>query len=263
MAAKAMQWPIALPPRKVDFNIDQPSRSGGLSMSGSEQITVSPAGRWRATVSVAVRGEASNLALRAFVGNMEGRAGTVLVPKWEKYRPHDVNGRMFSQSIGSGYSCSDFNFDLSGFAQSDIAYGLSKAAAAAGATRLSIEVLSGEGPRPGHYIGLGWRIYRVQNSWEVDGLLQLQLWPRLRTAVPAGARIILDDPVCLMRFADDAAGDFSLSRAGSGIVSFDFVEVAPDASEVEQVWVGAASEDNRWRGLDFSNPENSQFLSAL
>lgn len=227
MAFNAASWPAALLPRIVEFTPDTQSRSGGLSMTGSEQLTVSNAGRWRAKVTVSIRGEARNLALRAFVAGMEGRAGTVLVPKFERYRPSDVNGREFSQVPATGYSCDDFNFDLSGFGQSDdVVHAQLAVPAASGATRLSIVINDGEGPRPGHYIGIGERLYRLQQGWELveGGPLQAQIWPRLRGSAAMAERVILDRPVCLMRFADDNTGEAALNRAGSGRATFDFVE---------------------------------------
>lgn len=230
MAARAMQWPTALRMRRVDFALANQSRSGGPSMSGSEQIIVSPAGMWKATATVAVRGEAANLAVRAFVAQMEGRAGTVLVPKWDKYRPRDLNGRQFSQVATAGYGDERedaFNFDLSGFGQQDVVHATVTASAPLRATQLRMTILDGEGPRPGHYFGIDQQLYRCQQVWQesMGDPTDVQFWPPLRAAAPTGTPIILDRPVCLMRFATDDTGEIALSRSGSGAVVFDFVEV--------------------------------------
>lgn len=251
MVARAMSWPAALPPRRVDFSPASQTRSGGQSLSGSEQIIASPAGMWKASVAVAVRGEAANLAVRAFVAQMEGRAGTVLVPKWDKYRPRDLNGRQFSQAAAAGYAGvrgDQFNFDLSGFGQGEIAYALTAEAANLRATVIKVDVLNGDGPRPGHYIGLGSRLYQCQQVWQTDieGPVTIQFWPPLRGNVPAGARVIIDRPVVLMRFASDETGEIALSRAGSGSVSFEFVEASPGADEAVQVWFGPTAEEQPW-----------------
>ncbi|WP_108398793.1 hypothetical protein [Devosia submarina] len=205
------------------------SRSGGASLSGSEQIIVSLAGMWKATVTVAVRGESSNLAARAFVAQMEGRAGTVLVPKWDKYRPRNINGRQFSQALAVGYDAAredEFNFDLSGFGQEETPHATVSGSAPLGATQIALNLLDGEGPRPGHYFGIGQQIYRCQQVWQenVGDPTIVQFWPRLRAPAPSGTTAIIDRPVCLMRFATDDTGDIALSRAGSGMVTFDFVE---------------------------------------
>lgn len=226
MAASAMAWPAALIPRKIDFHPENQSRSGGLSITGSEQITVSASGRWRATATMTIRGEASNLALRQLVAAMEGRAGTILVPKWERYRPRDANGREVSPVATIGYECGQFNFDVSGFGQSDAVHAQVAASASVGSTQVSLNLVDGEGPRPGHYFGIGDRLYRCASVWQEDegDPTQVRFWPRLRAAVAAETTAILDRPVCLMRFADDGQGEAALNHAGSGVVTLEFVE---------------------------------------
>jgi hypothetical protein len=260
MVANAISWPAPLIPSEAMFHPDTPSRSGGLSISGSEQITVAP-GRWRAKLNVPLYTEKKVLAFRAFLAQMQGRAGTVLVPKWEHFAPHDVNGRRFAHRDAND---DPMNFDLTGFGQSDIAYALTVASASTGGTRLAVEVLSGEGPQPGQYFGLGARLYLCSNVWQdANDRTILEFFPRLRAAVPVGARVILDRPVCLMRLASDNMGELMMDATKVGQTSLEFVEVPPSADEAVEVWTGAVSEDNRWRGLDFSNPDNSQFLPAL
>lgn len=232
MAANAMQWPAALTPRQSLFSPAVQSRTGGLSMNGSEQVIMSDAGRWQAKVMVAVRGEASNLALRAFLAQMNGRAGTVLVPKFDLYRPVDINGRALSQVQATGYEDGSppdgpgFNFDLSGFGQQEYEAAQLAEDAASGSTRVSVASDGIEGPRPGHYFGIGQRLYLSASVWqESEGApSSVQFWPRLRAPAALGAQIILDKPVCLMRFATDEEGQEALSLRGSGIVTFNMVE---------------------------------------
>lgn len=232
MAANAMNWPAALWPRQAHFSPTVQSRSGGLSLNGSEQVTVSDAGRWQARVTVAIRGEETNLALRAFLAQMGGRAGTVLVPKVDAYRPVDINGRMLSQVFAAGYDDgtpqdgNGFNFDLSGFGQQEDPVAQIAANAGAGSTRVLISTGGSVGPRPGHYFGVGQRIYLASHVWQEEegDPADVQFWPRLRTSAELGSPAILDKPMCLMRFASDEEGQEALSRRGSGIVTFNMVE---------------------------------------
>src|SRR5690606_25294703 len=101
-------------PRSAMFHPENQSRSGGLSMTGSEQVTISNAGRWRARATSPILTEQSVLAWRSFVSLMEGRAGTVLVPKWDNYGVRDMNGREFSDVSIASYGDDTLNFDLSG-----------------------------------------------------------------------------------------------------------------------------------------------------
>jgi hypothetical protein len=229
MAAKAIQWPAGIFPRAGMFHPDSASRSGGLSLSGSEQVV--PANpRWRASFSGPVVTEEAVLSWRAFVGQMNGRAGTVLVPRWEEYGPVDVNGRRLSYVAAAGYhngrSTGGLNFDLSGFGQEEQTHASLADAAALNATRISVALDDVEGPRPGQYFGIGDRLHLATHVWQEaeGGPTQIQFTPWLRAAAPAGARVILDCPVCLMRFAQDQTGELELDMGRWGNGTLDFVE---------------------------------------
>lgn len=232
MAANAIQWPVPILPRQVHFTPAVQSRSGGLSLNGSEQVLISDAGRWQAKVVVALRGESSNLAMRAFLAQMAGRAGTVLVPKWDMFRPVDANGRKLSQVHAVDYeddTSSDggaFNFDLSGLGQIDMPSAQLATSAASGSTEIAITLIDGPGPQPGHYFGIGSRLYLASHVWQesIGGATKVRFWPRLRSAAPNGAPVILDKPVCLMRFASDDVGGDMLNRRGSGSMVLELVE---------------------------------------
>ncbi|MGV8951191.1 MAG: hypothetical protein ACOH2M_08805 [Cypionkella sp.] len=226
MAGNAINWPSAVFPRSAMFHPENQSKSGGVSLTGSEQVTISNSGRWRAKATSPIMTEQSVLAWRAFVSLMEGRAGTVLVPKWDNYSIRDMNGRQFSEVGGATYEDGTLNFDLSEFGQSDLTHATLAASAALNATRLSVSVTDGAGPRPGQYISIGQRLYMVQLAWEEDegDPLQLQIWPRLRSAAASGARVVLDRPQCLMRFANDQTGELELDYGRWGSGGLDMVE---------------------------------------
>lgn len=232
MAANAMAWPVAMLPRQVHFTPAIQSKSGGVSMSGSEQIIVSDAGRWSAKVVVSLRGEASNLALRAFLAQMSGRAGTVLVPKWDMFRPVDVNGRKLSQVHGVGYADGSphngngFNFDLSGFGQTETIVARLAAPAVSGTTHITVNLDDVEGPRPGDYFGIDQNLYLASHVWRETehSPTNIYFWPRLRAAAAVDTPVILDRPVCKMRFASDDVGSDMMGKRGSGMLTLDFVE---------------------------------------
>lgn len=227
MAANAISWPPLLIPRQASFTLDVPSRSGGLSMTGSEQVTVSGAGRWRARLDVPLARENRILEYRALMAQLQGRAGTVLVPKWERYGPRDANGRRLSQLQTAGYESCGLNFDLSAFGQDVVVHASLAAAAAAGTTQISVTLEPGiDGPRPGQYFGIGDRLYLCQSVWqdEEGDPTNIRFFPWLRAASASGTRVILDRPVCLMRLADDGSGNVMLDAGRHGTASFEFVE---------------------------------------
>lgn len=227
MAGKAITWPAAVFPARAMFHPDTQSRSGGQSMTGSEQITVSNAGRWRATLTMPVLTNESILSWRAFISMMEGRAGTCLVPKWDNYGVRNVNGREFNEAPIAAYGNDTLNFDLSGFGQSDdVVHSQLQVPVAAGATRLRLIINDGDGPRPGQYIGIGQRLYMVQAAWQETetGPLHVQIWPRLRASAVMAEPVILDRPVCLMRFANDQTGELELDMGRWGSPGIELVE---------------------------------------
>lgn len=229
MAGNAINWPAAVFPRAAMFHPGNLSKSAGPSLTGSQQFTVSNAGHWRArTVGAPVLTEESVLAWRSFVSLMEGQTGTCLVPKWDNYGVRDMNGRELSEVGIAPYDGDTLNFDLSGFGQSDdVVHAQLAASAALNATRLSVTVNDGAGPRPGQYIGIGQRLYMVQLAWEEEegDPLQVQIWPRLRAVAAIATRVVLDRPVCLMRFANDQTGELELDYGRWGSGGLELVEV--------------------------------------
>lgn len=229
MVANARAWPTGIFPKSGMFHPDSASRSGGQSISGSEQVTVGQT-RWRAKFSGPVVTEESVLSWRQFVADMGGRAGTVLVPRWEAYGPTDVNGRRLSYvgaaTYDNGEPTGGLNFDLSGFGQQDAVYATVAANAALNATRITVILNNVEGPRPGQYFGIGLRLHLATHVWQEEegGVTHIQFTPWLRAAAFTGDAVILDRPVCLMRFAQDQTGELELDMGRWSTGSLEFVE---------------------------------------
>lgn len=227
MVLVAASWPGTVFPRSGSFYLENQSRSGGVSILGNEQVIGAPSARWRARFSAPVATEATVLAWRAFVAAMSGRAGTVLAPKWEAYGPRDGNGRRFEEQATALYGDDALindgtNFDLSGFGQDDTpVYATVAANAQINATQIAVNYAEGiDGVRPGQYFSIGQRLYMVTQTWQIDddAPIQIRFSPWLREAVTIGTPVIIDRPVCLMRFAQDQTGELELDmgRLGSG-----------------------------------------------
>lgn len=233
MVLSAASWPAAVFPRSGAFWLENQSRSGGVSILGNEQVTVAPSSRWRARFSMPVATEATVLSYRAFVFGMGGRAGTVLVPKWEGYGPRDINGRRFEEQAtalyGDDWNYHDgTNFDLSGFGQDDMpVYASLAAPAALNATQIAVNYEPGiDGLRPGQYFSIGSRLHAVTQTWQSDdeSPAQIRFTPWLREGADVGTPVIIDRPVCLMRFADDVTGELELDMGLWGSGGIELVE---------------------------------------
>lgn len=227
----ALLFPPALKPHNVLWHSGNTSVSGGVSLTGSEQVVASVAGRWTATVELRAFGtgedtrEEAVLQLRAFLSRMRGRAGEVLLPVGDAYRPRDAQGRMFDD-VQQVPLDGLFMFEHWGFGQDELLHAQLAANAALGATQISVAVLDGEGPRPGHYFGIGERLYICDEVWRdiPSGPVSVRFFPRLRAAAASGTRVILDAPVGTMRFAADDTGKTMYEMRTWGETTLDFVE---------------------------------------
>lgn len=81
-----LTWPSSLIPSTEKWAIQNTSRSGGVSIVGSEQIVASGAGRWTASLSIPIKKPDQVLAARALLAGLDGRAGSVLVGPLEVSR---------------------------------------------------------------------------------------------------------------------------------------------------------------------------------
>jgi hypothetical protein len=222
----AIPFPPALWPVRIGFSLENASRSGGASITGAEQVVVSASSRWRASATFNLVGEWRVLSWRAFLASLDGRAGEFEIGPFDRFRPHDVNGRRLS-NVPAAKIGDDLLFDLSALGQTETTHATLAANAALRATRVTLTAApSWTVPRPGQYFGIGARlyiaraVYRATESdpWTVD------FRPGLRTAATAGDRVILDRPVCTMRLASDDTGALDLEFARYGQATLEMVE---------------------------------------
>jgi hypothetical protein len=227
--------PITLPailvPRKVMFHQENTSRSGGESITGSEQVITSGGGRWRASMEFMLAREEWVLSWRALLAQLQGRARRIEISPYDAYNPSDANGRRLSPvgaaTLGTGDNGGALLFDLSGLGQMDAETVTLAANASLRATRITVSAVSSwMVPRPGQYFGIGKRLYIVENAYratEADPWT-LDFSPPLREAATTGAIIITDRPMCTMRLASDSSGELSLDFSRWGSATLELVE---------------------------------------
>lgn len=233
MVLRAAPWPVHLWPSKCDFMPEHQTRSGGASISGAEQIIASPATRLRARMTLPAMNERTILSWRALVAGMSGRAGTVLVPTWNVFAARDANGRRFNTHDavrwGGDIGQEGVSFDLSGWGQDDTpVYATLADDVAINATEITVNYAEGiDGLRPGQYFGIGQRLYIVTQTWQENegDPVHIRFTPWLRAAASGGDTVIIDRPVCLMRFAQDQTGDLDLDLGRWGSGGLEFIEV--------------------------------------
>ena len=261
-------FPYLLVPERVTFAKAMSSRSGGRSITGSQQVVSSGGGGfWRASLTMPVFGETRSLAYRALYAALDGMAGEILVPCMTKWRPRDLNGaeRHWSSAGGELLGGSGFSFaDNTGLGQTEDVMMRTAAAAAVRSTQLLVAHPHVSMLRPGHYFGIGNRLYLVAKAWMIvsekmiaddggslyygdDGLLYgadglvygapglstvvgentsyVQFWPPLREAVPASTPLVLGRPVCRMRLASDDVDQLDLELGVIARPTMEFEEI--------------------------------------
>lgn len=257
----SIPFPYALAPSGAVFMKATASRSGGRSLTGSEQvISTAGGGFWKASLSVPVHGEIGVLSYRALYASVDGSAGEILVPCFNRWRPRDMNGSEmhWASAAGTGFA------DNTGWGQTETVLMRTSAPAALRATSLAISHPHVPMLRPGHYFGIGERLHLVARSWmtavEVpattpggeltygaDGLFYgpdgisygepgttvitgenasvVHFWPPLREAVAADTPLILGRPVCRMRWTNQESAGLDLEMGVIGRPSLEFDEV--------------------------------------
>lgn len=223
--------PSNLVPTSASYRLQNVSRGGGASLSGIEQVVASNAGVWAADLAFSLAGpraierEQTALALRGFLAGAQGRAGEILVPVFDAYKPRDAHARRLNGVAAVSFSDRTRLFEGGGFAQLDATHATLALAAVAGTIDLTIAITDGWGLRPGHFLGLADRLYIVRAAWRdtANGPQKVRVAPRLRAAAVLGTPVLLDRPVCRMRLLDDGQGKdlaFDLLRFGSTTLSF-------------------------------------------
>lgn len=242
-------FPYLLVPERITFAKSMASRSGGRSITGSQQVVSSGGGGfWRASMTLPVFGETRSLAYRALYAALDGMAGEILVPCMTKWRPRDLNGAELHWASAGGelLGGSGFSFsDNTGLGQTEDALIRTVAAADIRSTQLLLSHPDTPMLRPGHYFGIGDRLYLVSQSWMIvsdgdevivygepetytvigENTSFVRFWPPLRSEVPAGTPLVLGRPVCRMRLASDDIDPLDLEYGVISRPTMDFEEI--------------------------------------
>ena len=193
----AIFWPGALPMTAWASPVLEGSdRSGGVSLSGGEQITETPAGRWVMQVTALVHNRATAKAWQSLVAGLGGRAGEILMPvKACLTQPGSVITTRFSDVEGP--TTFDDGF---GFVEDALPIVLAEAAPL---NSTEITVSGHSDFEIGQYIGLVDRAHIIRDVLPLPGGgARLTIAPWTRAAHPAGAPVSTRTTVIRMRLRD-------------------------------------------------------------
>lgn len=199
--------------------------SGGVSITGLEQVVMSDAGFWRLTMTgVVVNNYDRRLAWDGIAGILNGRAKTALIPALVMgTAPWPIVGGVRVTTAGPDQPHSDGTFfsDGTGYSQRVIEASLETGIALRG-TFATIRIASGSALMSGMHFSVNERLFRiltVTNERTDTGstLFDVTLWPPAREAVGAGSVLEFAHPVFRARLATDDAmeADFQMFKLAS------------------------------------------------
>lgn len=228
----SIAWPsLSLPQLPPRFVLQNPTRSGGAALNGMEQTIASGAERWRALGTFKVFGKAAMLEFEAFLTAMLGRAGEVEVPtfcgrlaNWPlETHLGQATGRVLHPGITRNKALDGTAYEDPEIPAASEIIAQTAAAAALGATTITIHISQGSPLNAGQLFGIGDRLYRSISVTPSASNVIVTFRPKLRAAVAGATSIKLTRPVCLMKFASDDEGR-DLDTLRGGVVSLEFIE---------------------------------------
>lgn len=217
-----------LRPTSGGFWLENPSRSGGVALNGSEQTIVSPAARWRAAWIVPITEDDQVLAARAFADALAGKANAALVPTFDGLRlswPVDGYGRVLHPGTTRRRQLDGTAFADPAIPAASEILATVNANAGLNATQIAINVTQGEPLKAGQFFGIGERLHRIKALVGAAGTVQsVAIVPPLRAAAPAGTVVRITRPVCRMKQVADDGGIGTLDMLRFADVTLEFRE---------------------------------------
>lgn len=179
------------------------SRSGGTSLENSETITQTDLGKWRAELGpIPLYYPNEWRVWRGIATYLNGRSGIVAVPANAKFTAPYVNGIPSEPSLTPHSDGSTFS-DGTQYRTRSIDLKMSTAAVL-GATVVSIQSVNAGDDLTGIRFSYQYAMYQTGELINKTGdVWQMRIFPAIRQAIPAGADLECDDPMCLMRLESD------------------------------------------------------------
>lgn len=222
----AVTWPTTLPFQSVMFARKNLSRSGGLTLSGIEQVVQSSMDFWEASVSLKIRKGSQALAYRAMQAQNWGRTGEWIIPVC-------TNFHVPATPPPADFSWADDWAD-------DFSNGPIPPIIPPGEGALTtVEALKGDRiltfqfidttfiPEPGMYFSIGNRLYLI-GTVGYAGIIRTYtatFVPALRADADVETVVEFSRPRCLMKLTSDDTGKMDLDMLRFATIQLNFVEV--------------------------------------
>lgn len=194
-----------------EWNLEPRSLSGGVSLSGDEQVIGGPMARWRAEIRIGNLSMPERREIAAFLSRLRGRVNGLRI-RPACCAPNALFSRLglavpSAALRGAGLSYSD---DTSHDDGVGYALEIPPMALAVYAPAFSQYLLLDtrgylSGLEVGDVIGLRGRLHRISGVHPDEPYYRVEIEPGLRITLGAGEPVDLN-PSCIMRLAADAGG---------------------------------------------------------
>lgn len=200
----------------------QPSaRSGGKSITESQQWVASPTGPWTAHLIIALRTKADAVDLEGFLDGLTGPVTPFLIG------PQDWGRMPWQEDTESGFPITPAYSDPA-VADSTAVLDFTLAAdAAAQATTIVIHRNVGGILKRGYMFSIGERLYRiVAPPTDAGGVadVTVQIRPWLRAGASSGAALNFAAPTGQMQLLDTSQGQIDFTPSPTATVTLDLIE---------------------------------------
>lgn len=211
--------------------LEQNAASGGRSLSGTERIIITNAGRWRWSVRLFLGTVEQVRAWRGVMALVQGRGNPIMVPYFDQTTDlAAVNGeRAARTSITAGIMYTESGDNVThddGTLLSDtVMPARATLTKGAGQSVVRLQFSSGLSCDPGDFFSTARRMYQVRDVQNVTGnVYDLTISPPLREKLLVNQEVSFDRILCQMRLEDDSAAAAMQDPAFMGDISLDFVE---------------------------------------
>lgn len=226
-----IEWPtvdgVRFAPAQMTCELAFKSRSGGLTINGSEQVVGTRGERWEASMTLPAMSPPRVVAWQGFLAQMRGRVGSVLMPAFPVNRPpyvRDAFGRQITPDMFRGIpGVAGGRFAVRPGPGAQIVVTVS-GAFAAGSTQIVLNLVSVGEIAVGHRFSIGPRLYSILSIARDGGRITVEIAPPLRKAVQDGDAAEFLNPVCQMKFATDNEGVLQMDYARIARPTVNFVE---------------------------------------
>lgn len=202
--ADFLVWPSkTLRIGEAQFTEAAMSRTGGLSLEGSERTTKTDVGFWKADLkNIPIVSAAHWRVWQAIATELGGRSGLIAVPAVSRFSAPYVDDIESEPTITNHSDGASFS-DGTGYRNRSIILRTS-AQANLGSTIVSIEAQHAGDDLTGIKFSYQYALYKTGSIISKSGnIWQMRVFPAIRQTIPAGADLETDDPMCLMHLATD------------------------------------------------------------